>query len=186
MEEFEFFLLARFTPSLHPFTLIFSCLSQSKSCLTKLEWFCERDDFTLSLIHGDSRRLKPAHNESGNFLQLFNVRHDNIVVIHIMAGTVNPELTLNKVVDCAWKRNHLLLAWLYSKRHSSTWAGTRRIRHNEIRQRPYILIHNVLSMTLINKFVICVWEEPFLDREGIQLLPCRIFCSAKIGASSHA
>ena len=118
-----------------PVDFDFTSFGQSKSCLTESKRLGQRNDFTLPLVDHNTGHLKPLNNNSGDSFKFFDIRQNDIVIIHIVPSTVNPKLAFDKVINVAGQRYHLLLAWFNTKRHSPARYSTRRFRNNQIRKR---------------------------------------------------
>lgn len=99
--------------SLHPIaatvSLHRSVFLEGKTNLAKSKRLSKRDDFALSLVDPYSDSLETADNFSGNLLQLFNIRENDVVIIHIMPSYMDARLALYPVIDAAWEGYHFLL-----------------------------------------------------------------------------
>lgn len=72
MEQLQFSTRPFYTVSA-PVDFDFASLSQSKSRLTKSEWLCKRNDFSLSLVDQNAGHLKALNDDSGNSFEFFNI-----------------------------------------------------------------------------------------------------------------
>ena len=82
---------------------------QRESCFAEPERLCQGNDFAFPLVHSNSSGFKPPNNFMPKFLQGFYIGQNQIVIVHVMPKTVNPGLTFDPVIYCAWQSNHFLL-----------------------------------------------------------------------------
>ena len=131
-----------FNPVPAPVHLDFPRKADGEPGLAEPKRLCQWDHLALALIHPDTNSLKPPHQFTGQLLQLLNIGEDDIVVIHVMAGTMYPSLALDEVIHGAGQGHHLLLRRLYAQRQAPSWRGTGGILDNGIRYLPQIGIEN--------------------------------------------
>ena len=114
-----------FNPVPAPVHLDFAGWPKGKPGLAKAEGFGQGNDFTFALIHSDPQGFKPPNNFMAQLLQPFHIWQNNILIIHVMTGAMNPGLTFDPVVHGTWKGNHFLLGRFHTQRHPPPRRGTR-------------------------------------------------------------
>jgi hypothetical protein len=102
------FLLARFTPSRLPFTLIFPVSVSVNRALHHLKGFVKGMILHFRLFTRIPR-LQTAEQFHAQVSSGFHIRQNQIVIVHVMPKTVNPGLTFDPVIHGAWQRHHFLL-----------------------------------------------------------------------------
>ena len=108
-----------------PIDFDLSCFGQGEPGLAPAERLGQGNDFTLALVHPDPQGFKPPNNFMAQLLQPFHIWQNDIIIIHIMTGAMNPGLTFDPVVHGTWKGNHFLLGRLHTQRHPPPRRGTR-------------------------------------------------------------
>ena len=109
---------------------------------------------------------------------------NNIVVIHVVTGTVKTKLAFDIVVNRTWKRHHLLLARLHAQRHTSTRCiAIRRIVNNRVCYCPNLRVKHYLLMPTIDDISVSIRKEalqvkkeyaPFSSIASV--MPCKLLC----------
>ena len=79
-----------------------------------------------------------------------------VVIVHVMAHSVDRKLAFHPVVQERGKRHHFLLAWLHTQRHTH---AARHRRHHQIRQRPQVRVQDQLPVPLVQQRVGRLREE---------------------------
>lgn len=63
-----------------------AALRQGIAHLAEPEGLGKRNDLALPLVHPYSHGLKPSHHLPGQLLQRLDVRQNDIVIVHVVAG----------------------------------------------------------------------------------------------------
>lgn len=100
--------------------------SEGELGLAESEGFCERNQLALALIDRDPHSFKAPDDLISQQAQGFHVRKDNVVVVHVVGGTMHSGLTLYEIIYGTWEGYHLLLRGLYPQGHTAPRNGTRR------------------------------------------------------------
>ena len=148
---------------LHPITtpipLDGPTLSQGEAELAEAEGLGEGDYLTFPLIHPDTHCLKTTHNLAGEFLQFFNIRQDDIVIIHVVGSYMHPSLAFYPVIHGARKGHHLLLGWLHTQWHPPSRGRTGGARNDGISQGQELRVKDELTVPPVKGGMGSIWEE---------------------------
>ena len=128
--------------------------------LAETEGLGERDNLAFLLVYPNAHSLKPAHNLPGQLLQFLNVRQDDVVIIHVMAGHMDAGLALDPVVNAAGERNHFLLGRFHAERHPTPRHRARGGGDDLVCQGPNSRVEDELPMPFIERRVRGIWKKP--------------------------
>ena len=142
-----------------------SALGQREADLAEAEGFGEGDYLAFPLIHPDAHGLKQAHNLSGDLFQPLDVRQDNVVIIHVVGGAVDPGLALYPVVHGAREGHHLLLGWLHAQRHPPPGGRAGGACDNCICQGQEARVEDELAVSVVKGGVGSIGEEALQVQE---------------------
>ena len=101
----------------------FASRTEREPGFAEAEGLREGNDFALPFVHSDAECFKPAHHLPNYCFQLLNIRHDDVVVIHIVTGTMDTHLAFQPVIDRAGQSHHLLLRRLHTQGHPPLRRG---------------------------------------------------------------
>lgn len=150
---------------LHPITtpipLDGPTLSQGEADLAEAEGLGEGDYLAFPLIHPNAHCLKTTHNLAGEFLQFFNIRQDDIVIIHVVGCNMHPSLAFYPVIHGARKGHHLLLGWLHTQWHTASRGRTGGACNDGISQGQELRVENELTVPLVKGSMGSIREEAF-------------------------
>ena len=78
--------------------LDFSRLGQGKTSLAPAERLRQRDNLAFFLINRDTADFKLTHDGTAQLFQIFDVRENNAVIIHVVSGAMRGHLAFDPVV----------------------------------------------------------------------------------------
>ena len=76
----------------------FSGLGQGKTSLAPAERLRQRDDLAFLLVDRDAADLKLAHDSAAQIFQIFDIRENDAVIIHVVSGAMRGHLAFDPVV----------------------------------------------------------------------------------------
>ena len=86
----------------------------------------------------------------GQFFKLFNIRQDDIVIIHIVPHALYALLALEPVVHSAGQGHHFLLAGFHPQGHTPIRRGARGVGYDGIRKPSQMRAWYQLLVALVN------------------------------------